>query len=156
MTHLQFREAIAEHWTNLEEYFKEEKKQQCSNDEFIRRRKNSSHSHSSTSSLTIDSTLQQNKNKKARLATKHCNDFSLAPNGNLKGRLDTCLDHLPTEKESTRARCALHRWVGVETTSQLSQCNTCGVHLCIQCYRLFHTEPDLLKHKDRLKKKYSK
>ena len=54
MTHLQFREAIAECWTNPEEYFEEKKKQQCSNDEFIRRRKNSSHSHSSTSSLTID------------------------------------------------------------------------------------------------------
>ena len=94
--------------------------------------------------------------KKARLATKHYNNFSLVPNGNLKGQLYTCLDHLPTEKEFTHARYALHRWVGVETTSQLYQYNTCGVYLCIQCYWLFHTKPDLLKHKNCLKTKYSK
>ena len=156
MTHLQFREAIAEYWINPEEYLSRKKKHQYSNDSFLRKRKTSSNSHSSTSSLTIDSTLQEPKTKKQKLPTRQCNDSSLSPDGSLKERLDTCLDHLPSEKESSRARCALHRWLGIETTSQISQCKTCSVHLCIQCYRLFHTEPNLVNQKNRLQKKYSK
>ena len=154
LTHLQFRERIAEYWINPDEHSNEMKQNEYKNNNFMQKRKRDS-SLSSVSSVTVDDTLLPNT-KKPKVSTKHVMDRSLAPGGSLQCRLDRHLDHLPYEKESNRARCALHRWIGIETSSQLSNCVTCGVHLCSQCYRLFHTEPNLVAMKEKLRKKYQK
>ena len=142
MTHLQFREKIAEYWINPDEFEREKKQRENAFNEYQRKRKRNSSS-SCISSVTMDFSLESME-KKQKVGTRHINDGAMQLNGNLKGRLDRCLDHLPTEKLSNRARCALHRWLGIETSAGLVNCMTCGVHLCMKCYRLFHTEPDLL------------
>ena len=68
-------------------------------------------------------------------------------------RLDCTLNHLP-RVANQRARCALHRWVGIETQSQVSYCASCAVHLCIHCYRMFHEVRDLVAMKGNIEKRY--
>ena len=153
MTHLKFRETIALYWINPREFM--EDKNNIIKTTLNRKRSTGS----TTSSITLDASLQSEA-KKLRTGpkpgAKHINDTSVDANGSLKCRLDMRLDHLPCEKVSSRARCGLHRWVGVESQSQISYCRTCGVNLCIKCYRLFHEQVDLLKMKSSLLKKYSK
>ena len=57
-------------------------------------------------------------------------------------------DHLPTLQSTKGAKYALHNWTGEkQTRSLILRCETCGVHLCIECFTLFHTlkEPASLK-----------
>ena len=57
-------------------------------------------------------------------------------------------DHLPTLQSTKGAKCALHNWVGEkQTQSHILMCETCGVHLCLECFSLFHTlkEPSDIK-----------
>lgn len=154
LAHLQFRERIAECWINPDKYSNEMKQNEHKNNNFMQKRKRDS-SLSSVSSVTVNDALLPNT-KKPKVSAKHVMDRSLAPGGNSQCRLDRHLDHLLCKKESNRARCALHRWIGIETSSQLSNCATCGAHLCSQCYRLFHTEPNLVAMKEKLRKKYQK
>ena len=151
LTHLKFREAIALYWINPEEYVDQKK----SIIKTTLTRKSTSTS-SMTSSITMDTSMTLNIKRGTKPGTKHVNDDSILTNGSLRCRLDRCLDHLPSEKLSSRARCGMHRWVGVESQSQVSYCYSCGVHLCIKCYRLFHHQADLLCKKVSLRRKYTK
>ena len=63
------------------------------------------------------------------------------------------MNHLP-RAANERARCSLHRWVGIETQSQVSYCASCAVHLCIHCYRMFHEVRDLVAMKGNIEKRY--
>ena len=57
-------------------------------------------------------------------------------------------EHLPTLQSTKGAKCALHNWAGEkQTRSHILKCETCGVHLCIECFTLFHIleEPASLK-----------
>ena len=57
-------------------------------------------------------------------------------------------EHLRTLQSTKGAKCALHNWAGEkQTRSHILKCETFGVHLCIECFTLFHTlkEPASLK-----------
>ena len=71
-------------------------------------------------------------------------DQSLDPyTGILRCRLNTSLDHLP-EKVSN-LNCQLHWWQDkTQCRKQLMKCATCNVCLCIECYKTFHTTPNLI------------
>ena len=140
--HLEFRQTILEYWINSDEFVKERKEKKDAFNNYLLKRK----CDSSISSVTMDSIESDTK----KFCNRHINDYSIAPDGRLKCRLDRYLDHLPTQRESPRAQYALHRWLGVDTSATLSLCKICGVHLCIKCYRYFHTEQNLLKHKQNL------
>jgi len=84
-------------------------------------------------------------------------DRSLAPGGALKCRLNRSLSHypeLPTQKK--RPKCALHRWAcgraSGDVRSNVFLCSCCRVCLCIQCFRLFHEEAELVSKKDEIAK----
>ena len=79
-----------------------------------------------------------------------CTDSTLAPNGLLKCRFDTSLSHLPLRKKGDRPKCALHRWAGTRKQGEILYCESCNVHLCIDCYTTFHTHFDLVAVKTQL------
>jgi hypothetical protein len=59
------------------------------------------------------------------------------------------VDHFCVEVKG-RPKCALHCWAsGLEQTSNVYGCTFCGVTLCVECFRIFHTE----KSEDLVEKK---
>ena len=83
-----------------------------------------------------------------------CND-TLAENGALRCRMDTTQCHLPEKPAGKKAKCALHRWVDVEKQAQVLHCRTCNIHLCVDCYAIFHKVPNLIAIKKTLKNKFT-
>ena len=48
--------------------------------------------------------------------------------------------HMPVPSDSKEAQCAMHQWATKEKKqSQILKCATCQIHLCSECYKLFHT-----------------
>ena len=45
----------------------------------------------------------------------------------------------------SQTKCDLHNYLG--------DCPTCNANLCIDCYKLFHEEPDIVGKKKSLKRK---
>jgi hypothetical protein len=101
---------------------------------------------SSVSTITTASSLR----------ATYCNDSSLAENGALNCRLDTTLPHLPSRKTGTKSQCALHRWTGNRMEAGILYCRSCNIHLCIDCYEIFHTESNLVAKKKELTIKYNR
>ena len=160
MSHHDFRRAIVIAWINPREREKDIR-ERATNIPIIRKRKSTA---TTVSSLTEEDTVYEDEGKinenvwdviPERRHAKHVNDESLEENGNLSGRLDCTLNHLPCPA-NIRARCALHKWVGVETKAQVSYCSSCAVHLCILCYRMFHQCKNIVCQKAAIKKKYKK
>ena len=94
---------------------------------------------------------------------EYISDTSLGPNGKLSKRLFDPIKHMPSEcpsvlntKESKNARpkCQLHNWFQRLSRDKIMYCKECNVNLCIDCYSLFHTEPNLVKMKTNLCAKY--
>ena len=82
-------------------------------------------------------------------------DNSLHPtSGKLSCRLNTAVQHLPEQKKGKRLRCALHRWSRdrqpPEVFAGVILCSVCRVHLCINCYNLFHKEAYLVGKKEAI------
>ena len=78
---------------------------------------------------------------------------SLHPtNGKYSCRLNMSVQHFPEGPKTKRARCALHKWSrdqqGPEVFSSVVLCSVCRVHLCLSCYKLFHTEADIIGKKE--------
>ena len=106
---------------------------------------------------SISSASTESKKKKARPARcTPLSDNMLAPAGSMCVRLDTSLDHFPNPVTKPKSRCSLHKWLGIETTRQLSYCQTCNVNLCVDCNKIFHTDKELLKNKEKNKKIYTR
>ncbi len=75
--------------------------------------------------------------------------------GQLKNRLDTTLNHMPIVPLGKKgdANCQLHRWAHKMQTSQhnippgarqhVMMCRECCVNICLRCWELFHSEPNL-------------
>ena len=77
----------------------------------------------------------------------------LPTRGKLKRRLDTLLPHVPVKPFSKNATCQLHRWAWKEThpkdkmegrnwkppgaRAKLLRCETCQVHLCLNCWAVY-------------------
>ena len=140
MTHHDFRRAIATYWINPKEYKRDLK----STEPHTLKRKSSA---STISSITKDSPP---KKKIIKTGLHHVTDASLCPReGTLNCRLNKSIDHIPVEATG-RARCRLHWWGGIETQAKILACPGCGVSLCVKCYRLFHTEADIVGMKDKL------
>ena len=73
--------------------------------------------------------------------------------GTLRRRFNTAVQHFPEKPSGKRPRCQLHRWArnreGQEVFATVSTCSVCRVNLCLSCYKLFHTEANILgKKKD--------
>ena len=48
--------------------------------------------------------------------------------------------HMPMQPDNKHSRCALHHWgAKTRTRAHILKCNTCSIHLCIDCFAKFHT-----------------
>jgi hypothetical protein len=98
------------------------------------------------------------KTKKKTRAPK-MNEANLHPTtGALAGRLGTEVKHfLVTSTAKVPPKCALHRWAtdGEVYRAHVFECDQCKVCLCIECFKLFHTEEDIVGMKWELKLKYA-
>ena len=81
------------------------------------------------------------------------NDRSLDETaGSLKIRLNHQEQHWPSTPIVDDARCQLHAWAtgGNKYRMRICYCSTCNVNLCVDCYRLFHTQANLKGMKESL------
>ena len=143
-----FREMIATYWINPEYYEQSTKGMKTyvtkKQTESERKRKRGFESQSSLSTIT---TNFQEDHRATRVT-----DNSLDPlMGQLKCRLAHDRDHFPIPKASANVKCSLHRW-GNNTMlrKEILLCPTCKVHLCTECYRVFHMEPYVVERKKEL------
>ena len=88
------------------------------------------------------------------------NDASLHIDGKLNRRLDNTCDHTPLLPTANRI-CQLHYWCGpvnhkMKHKQNLAYCPTCKVTLCLECYKTFHREENLVEKKDELYKQLRK
>jgi hypothetical protein len=84
-------------------------------------------------------------------------DKSLAHDGSLSCRLDRSKSHYPIPTQGDRVKCGVHRWcAGIEKRGQVMDCESCGVALCLPCFKLFHDTIDLVKKKNSLEKEFKK
>ena len=112
LSHHDFRKAIAFSWINQKEYTAEFA---ASISPTLSRKRKAPGASSVASSLTMDSPMTTSSSKRlARVL-----DQSIHPTGALSIRLDTKYDHLPQRTTTSKARCALHRWAGVEMWSSI-------------------------------------
>jgi hypothetical protein len=86
-------------------------------------------------------------------------DNTLQPiSGSLFKRLNKSLDHFPESPNKQTARCAVHRWAmgdnRLEYCNSIMKCSECRVSLCYGCFRLFHTEANLVNRKAELKRQF--
>ena len=140
-SHHDFRKEIALAWINPNE---RKNAIQKPADSIITRRKRFSSEISTPSTITEESLTL--RNKKATRMT----DEALKPNGSLSCRLQAAYDHLPERPHTNKARCALHRWAGVEYRASMLYCLTCNVNLCLNCYKNFHQNVNILQTKKSL------
>jgi hypothetical protein len=86
--------------------------------------------------------------KKARKVT----DKSLDPcDGEHRTRLIHNQPHWLVEPVVNRPRCALHRWAAdLEEKVNVFLCAKCQVHLCVHCFKTFHTQRNLVDKKDEI------
>ena len=76
-----------------------------------------------------------------------------SPNGPYCRRLDKFVDHFPEIREGVnRPKCALHRWAAdMEEKKNVYACTHCRINLCVPCFKVFHTEMDLIAAKTKLR-----
>jgi len=71
--------------------------------------------------------------------------------------------HCPQPIMNTETCCQLHRWAlgrkngcHGQMREKLLNCSICGVNLCIDCFKTFHTVEDLVAVKEDMKKQFLK
>ncbi len=86
-------------------------------------------------------------------------DNALNPlRGCMKDRLNKSLVHNPINisKEGKRGKCQLHRWArgndGKEVRQNILKCSVCEVHLCCDCWAIFHNTHDITSEKANIAK----
>ncbi len=152
LSHHDFQKAVALYWINPQQYHLDEQKQKREDQQIIRRKRSSDQMTTCSSSFAMNSAISTTSpNKKAR--SSRISSTSLLPNGSLSCRLMKSLDHLPENPSKKKSRCSLHRWLGYETQKGVMYCPSCNVNLCIDCYKIFHNDDDIVNKKLQLQKK---
>ena len=105
-----------------------------------------------TASVEFSATAEVNQTKILRI--NQITDDPLCLHGSISIRMNTSVVHLPDEAKG-KARYYLHKWLGIEAQKGITMCKTCNFNLCEECFKLFHTEYDLVRMKKTLKLKYS-
>ena len=142
-SHYYFRRAIALAWIDPKNYWSEKVGAEEISISSNNTRKRKSIPSSAEQRQTRKSFAEQLEiHNKSNVVT----DASLHPlNGFLSCRLVINMGHWPHHKVGhKRAKCALHHWAAqLEQRRHVFRCNTCKVHLCIECFEPFHTVTDL-------------
>jgi hypothetical protein len=151
LSHHDFRKAIAFAWINPEKHW--------TSPGPMTKRKTSYNAGDSSGSAkrmkrgtttATPTTTPTNASGKRGQYTPRFDDKSLSEHGALSARLNRAFTHLPLESVG-RKRCGLHRWCGFERFRSVVECEDCSVALCIPCYKVFHTTPDIPSQKQSLR-----
>ncbi len=131
LSHFQFRKNIALYWITG-------KKISTESEQFDNARKRRISTPSVSTISNSESTMSNNK--RARIV----NEASLDPiTGALPGRLNENYVHYPELPTAKQPCCSLCQFVtknkNVRTYTSVFQCDLCKVHLCITCFKPFHT-----------------
>mgnify|MGYP003321282704 FL=1 len=133
-SHYEFVKRVALAWLNPSEHWQSSK---------------SSRGRIVDDSTTVQSSIASSvvAKKRIKFEQKNCvlTDNSLDfYTGNLRCRLDTSLNHLPTMNNKPENNCQLYYWHDKSKyRAQLMKCMLCNVTLCISCYKAFHEVPFL-------------
>ena len=116
---------------------------------------------SSKRRLSDDDTFLSSSSKIVRCT--RITDLSIDPrSGDLRIRLSFGPgQHCPDPAVTKNAQCGLHNWAMKETEHQVKRgglmyCETCNVHLCLPCWKKFHTIQEVKDVSDAVKKEHSK
>ena len=93
--------------------------------------------------------------KRKKLRTAKLDNNTLKPDGALFMQLDTAKCHL-ADKSKGNSRFSFHRWLGFETQSVITYCETCNVNLYKTCFKYFHVTLDIASEKKLLARKFIK
>lgn len=176
LSHFDFRKAVALEWiSSKEEHVASKRKfmEIAEDEDNSEDDRASGQCHSGIKSIngsgskgTQDGGLRTSSRKKAKKElwkdsknqrSVRVSNTSLQPSGTLQKRLHRHLLHWPKEATGTRQRCTIHRWAsGVEVKNNVMRCSDCEVHLCVNCYALFHMVPNLVDKKDELRELFQK
>jgi hypothetical protein len=93
---------------------------------------------------TRSSTSSGDASSKRHRACKFTDETLDPRTGHLRDRLTVGHGkHMP-EPGSDTAKCGLHSWgANQRVRAQILKCTTCGVHLCVKCYKPFHTTQEV-------------
>ena len=147
LSHYEYRKDIAMYWINPELYTEKMKLLPITEFTISRKRKPTNEGSSCSDSIS-ELTSPSRSGKRMALI----NDASLQLNGSLNCRLDRSRDHLPVVGSEIRMACPLHKWAAHIRTEKrnIGYCSVCNVSLCMECYRLFHIEPDIVSKKEKI------
>jgi hypothetical protein len=166
LSQYEFRKAIALAWINGEKYDSRRALQGGTKRKAATKLGHKTPSASKTARAT-DSTkrssarvqLEQEARDKMEREEEKCeskratrvSDSALSADGTLQIRFRRDIDHWPCLPQGKEQKCALHRWAsGIEFKAGVMQCTTCGVHLCVPCFKAFHTIEDIVGKKKEL------
>ena len=159
MTHYEFRKAIALAWLDPSKHWHNRLKNRNKSGASSTTTSGNTTTDTATSSITSRSLPSRRKSseflvnngtkdptprKKPRCAP--LNDAALCTRaGAYKHRLSVSQGaHLPMTPTANDPRCSLHSWAkNMKIRKQIVKCETCGIHLCVECYKNFHTIQDV-------------
>jgi len=170
LTHYDFLHSVATAWINRDEMdvkkirrlrHKKRKlfdKEATTPSPIQKKRQHAASDHHDARSTTSKKTSNLSQETPARLKAPRVNDNTLHPDsGSLRGRLNhiACF-HCPELSPNVQPCCSLHRWIfgrdvgsGGQVKEKVFLCSVCQVNLCIPCFKVFHTTPDLGEHKQK-------
>ena len=159
MSHYEFRKAIALAWLDPSKYWhnrlKNRNKSGASSTTTSANRTTATATSSipsrslpscrkSSEFLVNNGTKDPTPRKQQRCAP--LNDAALCTRaGAYKHRLSVSQGaHLPMTPTANDPRCSLHSWAkNMKIRKQIVKCETCDIHLCVECYKNFHTIQDV-------------
>ena len=94
------------------------------------------------SKWSCDGTTNSSTPSFKKMSSMRLTNKTLCPcTGSLRNRLSIyCGAHMPKHLQNNQMRCALHMWGNkMQVQSSILRCETCNVHLCMDCFTTFHT-----------------
>jgi hypothetical protein len=141
MPHYKFREAIGLAWIDPTTHWPN--RYQKNNHSAATGISNSSASVDASSGPSRKRKNDSGNNSVKSKRSKQVSDQALDPRiGNLRARLTVGHGfHMPEFSASKEAKCCLHNWAdkGRVRGHNVIKCGTCDLHMCIPCFKSFHT-----------------
>ena len=158
-THYEFLEEVALYWMNPEVSNNESASVHTAASTAIRAM--GSPTGSTISAITADSSFTSTSTGGRK---RKFTDVSLGPRGHYQIRLFDHTKHLPVQCKlvtnnatgqpvRSQTKCDLHNYLKGQSRYKMMYCPACNANLCINCYKLFHEEPDIVGKKKSLKRK---
>ncbi|CAB9519576.1 unknown protein [Seminavis robusta] len=175
LTHYAFREKIALQWIKSDEVSirqrqRDSEQRQEERSGAVKARLGGDRSEATRKRATMTNPNDNNQRKRRKVTPPHktrgqmemvdtkgkahtLTDSTIAsPSGPLAKRCDRFLRHFPVRSNNTRPKCAVHRWAAdMEEKKDVYRCCVCEIHLCIDCFPVFHCKTNLLEHKQTLR-----